>query len=69
MSSSLELSLIHAADALDALAAGIVLNRTTLLSGALALNSLCLRGTPDRELIDAAAGLGALASCSWAANA
>ena len=55
-------SIFDAVDALDALAAGDAPDRLQVLSGALALNTLCMRGTSDRELIDAAAGLDALAT-------
>ena len=47
---------------LEAQAAGTVPDRLQVLSGALALSTLCMRGTPDRDLIDAAAGLDALAT-------
>jgi hypothetical protein len=47
---------------LEAQAAGTVPDHLQVLSGALALSTLCMRGTPDRDLIDAAAGLDALAT-------
>lgn len=54
--------LTNAAEVLDALAAGGVPDRRQVLAGALALTNLLIRVTPDRELIDAAAGLDALAT-------
>ncbi|MEO7206835.1 MAG: hypothetical protein ABI145_08605 [Steroidobacteraceae bacterium] len=62
MSSSEIDPLISAVEALDTLAAGLVPERLSTLAGALALSTLCKRITPDRDLIDAAAGLDALAS-------
>ena len=47
---------------LEAQAAGTVPERLQVLSGALALSTLCMRGAPDRDLLDAAAGLDALAT-------
>ena len=54
--------LTNAAEALDALAAGRIPDRLQVLAGALALTNLLIRVTPDRELLDAAAGLDALAT-------
>ena len=51
-----------AAAVLDAQAAGVTPDRLQVLAGALALSTLCLRGTADRDLLDAAAGLDALAT-------
>ncbi len=53
---------IDAAEVLDAQAAGVTPDRLQVLSGALALSTLCMRGTADRDLLDAAAGLDALAT-------
>ena len=47
----------EAAAALDALATGRVPARAALLSGALSLDTLCNCIVPDRDLMDAAAGL------------
>jgi hypothetical protein len=55
-------ALTDAAEVLDALAAGLAPDRLQVLSGALALSTLCVDGTSDRELIGAAAGLDALAT-------
>ena len=51
--------LTNAAEALDALAAGRIPDRLQVLAGALAPTNLLIRVTPDRELLDAAAGLDA----------
>lgn len=59
---SADSGLIDAAEVLDAQAAGVTPDRLQVLSGALALSTLCMRITPDRDLIDAAAGLDALAT-------
>ena len=57
------MSLLDAAFCLDELAAGHVPGRSQLLSGALALDTLCKRSrAAERELLDAAAGLNALAT-------
>jgi hypothetical protein len=50
----------EAAAVLDALAGGHVPERASVLAGALALESLCTWGAPDRDLLDAAAGLNIL---------
>ena len=42
--------------------AGTAPDHLQVLSGALALSTVCLPGTSERELIDAAAGLGAIAT-------
>jgi hypothetical protein len=52
----------NAAAALDALADGIDPDRLQVLVGALALTTLLIRVSPDRDLLDAAAGLDALAT-------
>lgn len=62
MSTSNTDPLTNAAEVLDALATGGVPDRLQVLAGALALTNLLVRVTPDRELIDAAAGLDALAT-------
>lgn len=54
--------LLDAAKALDDFAAGNTPGRTTLLSGALALNTLIHSGQADRDILDAAAGLEAAAT-------
>ena len=51
-----------AAAVLDAQAAGVTPDRLQVLAGALALSTLCMRGAADRDLMDAAAGLDALAT-------
>ena len=56
------LPLHQAADALDALAAGRIPARAELIAGALTLKTLCIRIAPDRDLLDAAAGLETLAT-------
>jgi hypothetical protein len=56
------MSLLDAAYCLDELAGGRVPGRPQLLSGALALDTLCRNGAAERELLDAAAGLNALAT-------
>lgn len=56
------LSLNEAAAVLDTLAAGRVPERASLVSAALALNTLCHRGDVDQDLQDAAAGLDTLAN-------
>jgi len=55
-------SLLDAALALDDLAAGRTPERSTLLAGALALDTLIRRGEVSRDLLDAAAGLEAAAT-------
>lgn len=55
--------LSDAALVLDALAVGEVPDRARVLSGALALDTLIHKGLADRELLDAAAGLEAVATC------
>ena len=62
MSTNTDEPLNSAAEVLDALAAGGVPDRLQVLAGALALTNLCMRVTLDRELIDVAAGLDALAT-------
>ena len=52
----------NAAAALDALADGIDPDRLQVLVGALALTTLLIRVSPDRDLLDAAAGLDTLAT-------
>jgi hypothetical protein len=52
----------NAAAAPDALADGIDPDRLQVLVGALALTTLLIRVSPDRDLLDAAAGLEALAT-------
>lgn len=52
----------NAAAALDALADGIDPDRFQVLVGALALTTLLIRVSPDRDLLDAAAGLDTLAT-------
>lgn len=52
----------NAAAALDALADGIDPDRLQVLVGALALTTLLIRVSPDRDLLDAAAGLESLAT-------
>ena len=54
--------LADAAYALDELAAGRQPERARLITGALALDTLCLQGSESRDLLDAAAGLKALAT-------
>ena len=51
-----------AAAVLDAQAAGVTPDHRQVLAGALALSTLCMRGSADRDLMDAAAGLDALAT-------
>jgi hypothetical protein len=51
------MSLADAAYALEELAAGRAPDRARLLAGALALDTLALRGATDHDLLDAAAGL------------
>jgi hypothetical protein len=56
-------ALLDAAEALEALAAGHMPDRTTaLLVAAQRLDSLCTCGAADRELLDAAAGLKMIAT-------
>jgi hypothetical protein len=50
-----------AAEALDALAAGETPKGLTVVAGAMALDDLC-RAKPERDLLDAADGLKALAA-------
>ena len=59
---SADSGLNDAAAVLDAQAAGVPPDRLQVLAGALALSTLCMRGTADRDLLDAAAGLDALAT-------
>jgi hypothetical protein len=47
---------------LDAQAAGVAPDRLQVLSGALALQRLCMLAAAHRDLLDAAAGLDALAT-------
>jgi hypothetical protein len=54
--------LIDAAYALEEQAAGRTPDRARLLAGALALDTLMLRGEQDQNLLDAAAGLKALST-------
>ena len=54
--------LADAVYALAELAAGRTPERSRLLAGALALDSLVQHGKPDRDLLDAAAGLNAFAT-------
>ena len=56
------MSLLDAALALDELAAGGAPGHSHLIAGALALDTLMLRGIADRDLADAALGLKALAT-------
>lgn len=56
------MTLLDAAYCLDELAAGRIPDRTRLLTGALALDTLRLKGGADRDLLDAAAGLETLAT-------
>ena len=56
------MSLVDAASVLDDLAAGRTPDRATVIAGALALDTLVQRGSADRELLDAAAGLQMLAT-------
>jgi hypothetical protein len=56
------MTLHDAAYALDDLAAGRMPERARLVAGALALDSLRLRGEADRELLDAASRLEVLAT-------
>lgn len=51
----------QAVSVLEALAAGRALDRASVLAGALALESLCAWGAPDRDVLDAATGLNILA--------
>jgi hypothetical protein len=54
--------LIDAVYALEEQAAGRTPERSRLLAGALALDTLVRRGEQDRDILDAAAGLSALAT-------
>lgn len=54
--------LLDAVRALDELATGHQPDRATLLSGALALNTIIHRGQADRDIRDAAAGLESMAT-------
>ena len=54
--------LLDAVSVLEAQAAGCVPDRVRVLSGALALDTLCCAGGADRDLRDAAAGLELLAT-------
>ena len=56
------MTLITAAAALDALAAGEEPSRGDVISGALVLQTLMMRGDLDRDLEDAAFGLEAVAT-------
>jgi hypothetical protein len=51
----------QAVSVLEALAAGRAPERASVLAGALALDSICAWGAPDRDVLDAAAGLNILA--------
>jgi hypothetical protein len=51
------MSLLDAAYVLDEIAAGRTPERSRLIAGALALDTLRLRGEAGRDLLDAAAGL------------
>lgn len=55
------MTLLDAAYSLEELAAGRVPERSRLLAGALALDTLKLRGEASRDILDAAAGLEILA--------
>ena len=56
-------SALHAAaDILDDMASGIPVERSRLIAGALALDTLRLLGEADRDCLDAAAGLEVLAT-------
>ncbi|MFE0758757.1 hypothetical protein ACFW16_32670 [Inquilinus sp. NPDC058860] len=54
--------LLDAASVLDDQASGREADRARILSGALALDTLCREGTTDRDILDAAAGLQLLAA-------
>jgi hypothetical protein len=56
------MTLLAAATALDALAAGLEPRRGDVISGALVLQTLVHRGEGDRDLQDAALGLEAVAT-------
>lgn len=56
------MTLLDAADVLNDLANGRQPERSKLIAGALALDTLVLSGTNDRDLLDAAAGLQTLAT-------
>ena len=55
-------SLQNVAALLDTLATGGVLDRTALLDAALAMNTYCSNRHPNRDMLDVAAGLEALAT-------
>ncbi|MGP0092317.1 MAG: hypothetical protein ACLPKB_20505 [Xanthobacteraceae bacterium] len=57
-----ENGLLDAVSVLDDLAAGRAPDRARLLAGALALDTLRRSGSPDRAILDAAAGLEAIAT-------
>lgn len=59
---SVDPGLANAVEVLEFLAAGTAPDRVRILSGALALSTLCARGTPDQDLLDAAAALDDLAT-------
>lgn len=54
--------LLDAASVLEDQASGRVPDRVRVLSGALALDTLCAEGVTDRDILDAAAGLQLLAT-------
>ena len=54
--------LLDAAKVLDAMAAGEMPDRTSAIVGALALDTLTKRAAVDRDILDAAAGLNAIAT-------
>ena len=56
------MSLLDAAYALDEIAAGRTPDRARLLAGALALDTLKHQGKADRDVLDAGAGLEAIAT-------
>jgi hypothetical protein len=56
------MSLLDAAYVLDELSAGRTPERSRLIAGALALDTLKLKGQADRDLLDAGTGLEILAT-------
>lgn len=56
------IGLLDAASVLEDQASGRAPDRTRVLSGALALDTLCRNGSADRDVLDAAAGLQQLAT-------
>jgi len=54
--------LLDAASVLDDQASGREADRARILSGALALDTLCRDGTADRDILESAAGLQLLAA-------